>query len=130
MNQTRKLYLQRMLPRKQSEPEVDKAIADGKAVLAFRETRVAELLENFIEEQRSGQSLYLQTEIGSLTGLGWFKFFNTFLKFVYMLQENRAYRKLEAYLDDIERKGVKYERERQKAAERRAAAESSDRPKQ
>lgn len=83
---------------------------------------MAKLLEDWIEQQRKGQTEYMQVEIGSLNGLNLFKWFGAFLKYTYMVQENRAYRKMEAFLDSIERNGEKYEEQ----ARRRAAAKSSD----
>lgn len=118
LNQTRQLYQQVVQGKRLPDNEKKKVIDDGNAVRAFRQTRVAKLLETWIETQRKGQQEYLQVEIGSLTGLGWFKFFNAFLKYIYIVQENRAYRKMEAYLDSIERQGAKYEEELRRKAER------------
>jgi len=93
-------------------------ISDGVAIKEFRSTRVAKIMENWIERQREGQYKYLEVEIGSLNGLGIMKFFNAFLKYIYLVQENRAYRKLEAYLDSIERQGAKYAERRQRESEK------------
>lgn len=121
MNRTRQLYQQIVRGRKQSKSDIDRIISDGQAVKNFRTTRVAKILEDWIEEQRKGQQEYLQVEIGSLNGLNLLKFFGAFLKYTYMVQENRAYRKLEAYLDSIERTGEEYEERK-----RRAAAKNPD----
>lgn len=129
LNKARQLYQQVVSRRKPSNSEIDQTIADGHAIRNFRTTRAAKLMEDWIERQRKGQQEYLQAEIGHLTGLGLLKFFNAFLKYIYIVQENRAYRKLEAYLDSVERNGAKYEAERQRAAERRAASENTNRPK-
>lgn len=122
LNKTRQLYNQIVQGRRPSETDEQKIIEDGQAVKNFRQTRVAKLLEDWIEQQRKGQLEYMQVEIGGLTGLGILKFFNAFLKYIYLVQENRAYRKIEAYLDSIERTGEKYEEQRR----RRAAAKSPD----
>jgi hypothetical protein len=106
---------------KPSQSEIQRIIEDGNAVKSFRTSRVAKLLEDWIEQQRKGQVEYMQVEIGSLNGLNLFKWFGAFLKYTYLVQENRAYRKMEAFLDSIERNGEKYEEQR-----RRAAAKSTD----
>lgn len=122
LNKTRRLYQKMVQSRKQSDPdEINKLISDGNAVKAFRKSDVAKLMEDWIEEQRKGQYEYLQVEIGSLTGLNLFKWFGAFLKYTYLVQENRAYRKLEAFLDSVERNGEKHAEQR-----RRAAAQGSD----
>lgn len=114
LNKTRQLYNQIVSNRRPSDKDEAQHIADGEAVRAFRKTRTAKLLEDFIEEQRKGQTEYLQVEIGSLNGLGFLKFFNAFLKYIYLVQENRAYRKIEAFLDSVERTGEKYEEQRRR----------------
>jgi len=81
---------------------------------------VAKLMEDWIDEQRKGQYEYLQVEIGSLNGFNLLKWFNAFLKYTYLVQENRAYRKFEAFLDAVERNGEKHEQRR------RAATKSTD----
>lgn len=122
LNKTRQLYQKMVQGRKQSDPEaITKIINDGNAVKAFRKSDVARLMEDWIEEQRKGQYEYLQVEIGSLTGLNIVKWLGAFLKYTYLVQENRAYRKLEAFLDSVERNGEKHAEQR-----RRAAAKSSD----
>ena len=98
MNQTRNLYQQIMLGHKPSEADETKFIDDGQAVKNFRKTRVAVIIDEWIAKQRAGQSEYMQVEIGSLNGLSIFKWFNAFLKYIYLVQEDRAYRKLEAFL--------------------------------
>lgn len=125
-NRTRQLYNQASKNRKPSKEEIRKIIEDGQAVQNFRKSRIAKLLEDWIEAQRKGQQEYLQAEIGSLNGLGILKFFNAFLKYVYMLQENRAYRKIEAFLDSIERNGAKYE-ERQRRESAKNSQQSDNR---
>lgn len=117
LNKTRKLYQQITQRRKHSDKEIAQLINDAQAVRNFRKTRVAKLLEDWIEAQRKGQYEYLQMEIGSLNGLNIVKFFGGFLKYVYILQENRGYRKMEAYFDSIEVTGAKYEEQARRRAE-------------
>lgn len=114
MNKTRKLYQQIVSGRKTSEAEESRIISDGNAVKAFRVSPAAKLIEDWIERQRKGQTEYMQVEIGSLTGLNFFKWINAFLKYTYLVQENRAFRKLEAFLDSIERNGEKHEEQRRR----------------
>jgi len=117
LNKTRSLYQQITQRRKHSDSDIAKLIEDGKAVKSFRKTRTAKLLEDWIEQQRKGQQEYLQMEIGSLNGLNLIKFWGAFLKYVYLVQENRAYRKLEAFLDTTESTGAKYEEQQRRRAE-------------
>lgn len=122
MNKTRSLYQQITQRHKRSDEDIKRAISDGQAVKNFRKTRVAKLMEDFIEDQRKGQTEYMQVEIGSLNGLNLFKWFGAFLKYTYLVQENRAYRKLETYLDSLETTGARYEQEQR----RRESAKNTD----
>ena len=77
-------------------------------------------MADWIALQRKGLNEYMTVEIGSLNGLNLIKWLNAFLKYTYLVQEDRAYRKLEAYLESLERNGEKYAEIKRKRAERAA----------
>ena len=118
VSKTRQLYRRIVNKHKSNDSEIDKIIADGNAVREFRKSRVAKLLEDFVEEQKDGQRDYLQVEMGSLHGFGLIKWLNSFIKYTYIVQENRGYRKIEAFLDSVERNGEKYEQQRRRESEK------------
>lgn len=118
MSQARQLYQQVVQRHKPSESETTKIIEDGHAVKAFRQTRTARLLNDFVAKQREGLTEYMHVEIGGLNGLNLVKWFNAFLKYTYLVQEDRAYRKIEAFLESIEKNGERYEELKRRQAER------------
>lgn len=120
MSKTRQLYQQIVQGRQPSESDQERIIGDGQAVTAFRQGRVARLMADWIAQQRKGLNEYMTVEIGSLNGLNLIKWLNAFLKYTYLVQEDRAYRKLEAYLESLERNGEKYAEIKRKRAERAA----------
>lgn len=124
MNKTRQLYQLITQGRRLSESEETEIIENGNAVKTFNDSRTRKILDNWIARQREAQHDYMRVEIGSLTGLNIVKWFNAFLKYTYLVQEDRAYRKLEAFFRTTVEQGEKYEEIRRRRSER--AAKSTD----
>lgn len=75
-------------------------------------------IEKFMSRQEEGANEVLDVDISTITLLSIPKLFNSFLKYLYIVMERRAYRKIRNFMRVTIQNGEKY-------AERRAKAETA-----
>lgn len=115
LNQTRQAY--NKFINKASEGEISDAIQAAEDLKSLREHNGWKRLEAFMQEQSKQADDMLSAELGSIKLISFPRLFNYFLKFLYVVQERRAYRKIDAFVKIRIERGEKYAARRAKAEE-------------
>lgn len=124
LNRTRQLYHKILNSNRPSETQQNKTISAAENFKNLKKHPGWKQIEEFLEKQRSGQHEFLQyeTSVQNATLLG---LINNFFKYRHFLIENRAYTKLEQYIEVTIKNGEKYAAARAKAEERAERARTS-----
>lgn len=115
INRTRQLY--RKITERVTEAKMLEAIQVGNDLKSLKEHKGWKKIESFIDRQEKGGDELLIQEIGTINLLSIPKIFNTFLKYLYVVMERRAYRKIQSYIRISIATGEKYAKRREKAEE-------------
>lgn len=116
-NRTRNLYKKILQGNKPSEVDIDRMIEMGRALESLKKHNGWAYVEDFIKRQRVGTHQYMEKEVGVIRifSLPWL--FSTFLKYLGMLFENRAYTKINNYMEVSIQNGRKQAARRARASE-------------
>lgn len=120
LSRTREAY--KNLTTKVGEKEILDTIQAGEDFKSLLEHNGWKRVENFIVRQRAGSEQLLDVDLGVLSAINIFKLFNTFLKYLYILQERRAYKKIQNFVRITIQTGEKYAAKRAKAEEAKSKA--------
>lgn len=102
------------MQRKQPQSKLENGVRDGKALEAMIKTEGWKVLERWIESQREGSHIHIEREVSNSKAMSLIGVFNSYIKYMYIVQENRAYSKIKAFVDVTIANGRKYESELQK----------------
>ena len=92
-------------------------IQAGEDLKSLKENKGWKRIEEFIKKQEDGSDALLNAELGTITILALPRIFNTFLKYMYIVMERRAYRKIRNFVRISIETGEKYAQRRAKAEE-------------
>lgn len=118
LNKTRQLYQQVLSGNKPTDADKQKAVEIAQSFHYLKDSPAWRQIQGFINRQREGAREYMEFEVGNINLLGMGKTFTTFIKYLAFLFENRAYKKIEKFVETSIEKGEKYARELERKAER------------
>lgn len=122
LSRTRQLYKKILETRGQSEDDLLRSMERGKHLENLTKHPGYKLLTEFMDKQQEGTHAFMEQEAQkgiNVIGLAWL--FNAFVKYLFFLQENRAYNKVRTFIKVTIENG---EKSRQKLAKREAQRES------
>jgi len=105
----------RNLTKKQDERETLDTIQASVELKSLLDHKGWLRVERYMERQREGSEQLLDIDLGSLSIINIPKLFNTFLKYLYVVQERRAYKKIRTFVRLTIQTGEKYAAKRAKA---------------
>ncbi len=118
MDRTRQFYQRLLQGHKPSQAKQDEIITASHNLKNVLEHPGYKLIDKFMTTQKEGSAQYLTNETRNINffSLPWL--FNTFLKYLGVMFEQRAYDRIRNYITITIQKGEEYERQRAKTAER------------
>jgi hypothetical protein len=122
LNRARQAYKQ--FSNKPTDTDINDVIEAAQDLKDMTNMRGWKRIESFMERQREGSEQLLDTEIGTLHLITIPKIFNAFLKYLYILQERRAYKKIGNYVRLTIQRGDQYAQRRIKEEERRKSPQN------
>lgn len=119
-NRTRSLYRQLLQGNKPTDADIDRTIEMGRRLENLQRHPGWKYISDFMTHHTEATHEYMsrETAVVSVLSLPWL--FSTFLKYLSMLFENRAYRKITTYMEVSIQNGRKY------AARRARTQEATD----
>ena len=105
MNPTRKFYQYLTRGNKPTEEQILQIISTGEDFKNMTKTRAWKRIQAWIETMDKGGSEYLHGEVRNVSALGLLSIFNTFIKFLFVSAEMRAFKKLMTFVDTTIQKG-------------------------
>jgi len=117
LNRTRQLYHKVLAGRRPSETRLNEAIAAAYDFKSLKQHPGWERIEAWLGRQREAHGQYLQHEVGNVNAVSVLRLFNTFVKYLFFLMENRAYTKIENFVTMSIQKGEEYARRQAKKEE-------------
>ena len=118
MSLTREFYKKVLQGSRPDEAKIDDTIGAAEDFKNLLQTSGYKRLKRFIDTQRLGSQQYLQKESSSISLFSFPWLFNTFIKYIAVLLENRAYDRIETYINVTIQKGEQYAKERAKREEK------------
>ena len=120
LNRTRQIYHKMLQGSKASDGQVDEAIAISQDFKNLLEHPGWRRLETWIEKQKQGEHEYMEHEVQNINAITLVGIFNTFFKYLWLLQERRAYNKIKQYINVSINVGEKYAQQKAKQEERQS----------
>lgn len=120
LNQTRKFYSKILGKQRPSKNDVEQIIQMGEAFKELIKSPAWRSIEGFMERQREGTRDYMDYDLGNVNAMSVAKFFGAFLKYFLFIGENRAYKKLEKFIDVTIENGNRYAAQQAKDAEKQS----------
>jgi hypothetical protein len=111
---------------KPDETKTDDIIQASVDLKNMQQTAGWKRLERFMETQRAGTTQYMQKEANLINVLSLVWLFNTFIKFLAVLWENRAYNRIDTYIKVTIARGEQYAAKKMKEQERQKAKEDKE----
>lgn len=105
MNPTRKFYQYLTKGSKPTNEQILQIISTGEDFKNMTQSRAWKKIVAWIETMDKGGSEYLHGEVRSISALGVLSIFNTFIKFLFVSAEMRAFKKLMTFVDTTIQKG-------------------------
>jgi hypothetical protein len=105
MNPTRKFYQLLSRSNKPTEEQILQVISTGEDFKNLTNSRAWRKIVAWIETMDKGGSEYLHGEVRNVSALGVLSIFNTFIKFLFVSAEMRAFKKLMTFVDTTIQKG-------------------------
>ncbi len=98
MNQTRKLYSKILNGIKPTDANLGEQVKAAEELKSLLQHNGYKRVQKFMETQRLGSTQYVEKETHSISvfSLPWL--FNTFIKWLGVMFENRAYNRIETYI--------------------------------
>lgn len=121
MNFTRQIYRKIIGGARPTEEKQDDIIAASRDFKNMLKHPGYLRLQKFIETQRQGTQQYMQHEATSINAFSFVWLFNTFIKYLGVLLENRAYNRIDTYIRVTIERGEKAAVERAKREEKENA---------
>lgn len=119
LNRTRQLWSQLNQRNKPNESEIGDAIAAGHQFKKLLETPAWKRINAWITRQDQGMQQFMEQETQVVSIWGVVKSINLFIKYLMMLHEHRAYKKLKTFLEVSIKKGEEYARQKAEFEKRR-----------
>ena len=115
----REIYNQKI--KRQTEGEISDSIQLAEDLRALSEHNGWRRIQMFMARQKDGSEELLDHEMGTISMLSIPRLFNSFLKYIYILSERRAYRKINNYIRISIQKGELNAAKRAKATETKSS---------
>lgn len=119
LNRTRQLWAQINQRNKPNQSEIGDAIIAGHQFENLIKTPAWKRIEIWIEKQDQGMQQFMEQESQVVSLWSIVKAVNLFIKYLMMLHEHRAYKKLKTFLEISIKKGDEYARQKAKLEEQR-----------
>lgn len=100
------------------QPDTSDTIEASHQFKALIKTKVWKRIDEWIDRQDEGIRQYMDHEVRVVSIWSLIKAFNLFVKYLMVLHEHRAYKKLRMYIAITIKKGEQYEKQRAKYEER------------
>lgn len=120
MDRTRRLYRTLLGSPRQSEVQDLEIIAAGEELSRLLEHPGYKRLSKWMENQRQGTHQAMEREVTDVNGFTLFTLGNTFIKYLFRLMENRAYNKIDTYIQVTIQNGKQHAEKRARESERAA----------
>lgn len=117
LNQTRQLYRKILQGHKPTEAQQNEVMQGTKDLKALLDHPGWKIVDRFMKTQQEGTHQHMERQVGSVNLITMLGFFNTFVKYIFMLYENRAYNKIRNFIKISIMKGEQYAEKRRKQAE-------------
>jgi len=104
-NPTRQFYQRLIRSNKPTPDQILQIISTGEDFKNMTKSRAWKKIVEWIETMDKGGSEYLHGEVRNVSTLGLFSIFNTFIKFLFVSAEMRAFKKLMAFVNTTIQKG-------------------------
>ena len=122
LNRTRQFYQKVLQGRKPTENQVLQSIQNAKDLKNLQKHPGWKVVEDYIARQKEGTSAFMEAETQKgINVIGLAFLFNTFVKYLFFLQENRAYNKIAVFIKTTIERGEENERRLAKQEERKSS---------
>ncbi len=122
LNRTRQFYQKVLQGRKPSEDQTLKSIENARHLKNLQKHPGWKVVEEFIDKQKVGTHAYMESETQKgMNVIGLAFLFNTFVKYLFFLQENRAYNKIKMFIETSIKNGEENEKRLAKQEERKSS---------
>lgn len=115
ISKTRQAY--KSITGRHGDADITKSIQVAEDLKTLKDNKGFQHVEEFIKRQMEATDQVLDVDLSVITLLSIPKLFNSFLKYLYIIMERRAYRKIKNYIRISIQTGEKYAARRAKAEE-------------
>ena len=112
LNKSRQLYQRILQGNKPSSNQIDDTITAANELKNLLKHPGWKRVSAWVERQEEGSKQYMQHEVQGFSAFTLVTFFNLFVKYLFFLQEHRAYNKIRTYIAVTIAKGEDYARKR------------------